>query len=105
MALNAWFVTYNCAGWNAGLPPIVRKETLNIADWNAMQLNININDFFELPETIGCPDCADGGAEWLEIDLANGKTHKVTFEYNKEPALLKTYIIKLREMLATNECK
>lgn len=105
MALNAWFVTYNCASWNAGFPPIVRKEVLNVADWDAVKINISINDFFELPETIGCPDCADGGAEWLEIELTNGKMHKVTFEYNNEPALLKTYIIKLREMLATNECK
>jgi hypothetical protein len=28
----------------------------------------------------GCPDCADGGAEWIEIGSAAGPI-RVTFEY------------------------
>jgi len=28
----------------------------------------------------GCPDCADGGAEWIEWSDGS-KTHRVTFEY------------------------
>ena len=38
-----------------------------------------MDSFFILEERIGCPDCADGGSEWIEI-LANNKTYKVTFE-------------------------
>lgn len=105
MELSSGIVTYNCSAWNASLQPITRKEVLNATNWDAMKLNLNTNDFFVLPTTIGCPDCADGGAEWLEIELKNGNIHKVTFEYNKEPALLKDYILKLREMLNANECK
>jgi len=67
--------------------------------------SINTTSFFKLPETIGCPDCADGGAEWLEIILLNGKKHKVTFEYRNEPTQLKNQIIKLREILSKNECR
>lgn len=33
-----------------------------------------------LPETIGCPDCADGGAEWIEVMDAGG-TARVTYEH------------------------
>jgi hypothetical protein len=60
---------------------------------------LNINDFFDLPTTIGCPDCADGGAEWIEIELVDGGKHKVTFEYRHEPEKVKDYIIKLREQM------
>ena len=28
----------------------------------------------------GCPDCADGGAEWIEIDTGSGPI-RVTFEF------------------------
>jgi len=98
-------IIYNCSGWNTNVQPITRTEVLSTAIWDGMKININVPDFFALPTTIGCPDCADGGAEWLEIELKNGNTHKVTFEYNNEPALLKSYIIKLREMLNTNDCK
>lgn len=104
IALNSRVVSYHCASWNTDFPPITRTEVLNVAAWDSVKLNINITDFFELPETIGCPDCADGGAEWLELELKNGNKHKVTFEYNNEPALLKNYILKLREMLTANEC-
>lgn len=58
---------------------------------------MNLNDFFKLSETIGCPDCADGGAEWVEVEYVSGKKHRVTFEYMKEPDELKDYLIGLRE--------
>lgn len=37
--------------------------------------------FLSLKEVYGCPDCADGGREWLEITFKNGKTKRVEFEY------------------------
>jgi len=98
-------VIYNCSSWNASIQPITHTDFLNAATWDGLKISLNTKDFFNLPSTIGCPDCADGGAEWLEINLKNGNTHKVTFEYNNEPALLKNYILKLREMLSSNECK
>ena len=98
-------ITYNCSGWTSNIQPITHTDVLNSDIWAGMKINLNTNDFFTLPTTIGCPDCADGGAEWLEIELKNGNTHKVTFEYNNEPVLLKSYSIKLREMLNANDCK
>lgn len=105
LVLKSGTVTYNCSSWNASLQQIVRTDMLNLSTWDGLKLNLNTMDFFALPVSIGCPDCADGGAEWLEIELKNGNTHKVTFEYNNEPALLKNYIVKLREILRANECK
>jgi hypothetical protein len=36
-----------------------------------------------LPETIGCPDCADGGAESLTIESA-GRSKTITFDHGAE---------------------
>jgi hypothetical protein len=47
-----------------------------------------------LPEVIGCPDCLDGGAEWIEV-TTNGKKHRVTFEYKNAPKELKAIADKL----------
>jgi hypothetical protein len=56
--------------------------------------------FVNLPKTIGCPDCADGGAEWIEIiSGSGGKSQKVTFEYMNEPAKLKDLASGLRTIL------
>jgi hypothetical protein len=38
--------------------------------------------FRQLDSVIGCPDCADGGAEWIEI-THGATTKRVTFEYGK----------------------
>lgn len=46
------------------------QNLLKLADWTY---------FSGLPERIGCPDCADGGAQWLEM-TNRGQTHRVTFE-------------------------
>lgn len=60
---------------------------------------IDLNTFTELANVIGCPDCADGGAEWIEI--TQGEIHhKVTFEYMNEPTNLKAYIGTLRMILS-----
>lgn len=62
--------------------------------------------FFELPEVIGCPDCEDGGAEWVEMKLQNGDKHKVYFEYLREPDVLKKLLAKLRsEMDKAEDCQ
>lgn len=49
--------------------------------------SVNFDAFLNLPSIIGCPDCTDGGAEWIEIS-SGGKSHKVTFEYGKAPVEL-----------------
>jgi hypothetical protein len=67
--------------------------------WDQIITDIDVETFFGLPETLGCPDCADGGAEWVEIELRNGEKHRVTFEYHNEPSDLLFPVAKLRELL------
>ena len=95
----------NCSSWSAELKPISKVIQTSKSTWDSVRVLLNSKEFLLLPETIGCPDCADGGAEWLELKMANGEMHKVTFEYYHEPEILKNYLGALRTILNKNACK
>lgn len=97
-------VTYSCSSWYPAISTVTTTSKINKSLADSIK-SIHPDSFFKLPEFIGCPDCADGGAEWLELELVSGEIHKVTFEYYKEPDLLKNYIENLRKLLSKNECK
>ena len=90
-------IIYTRSGWVDTIKTITCTEPLSDENWNAYRSEINSAKFFELPETIGCPDCTDGGAEYLELIVSSGEIHKVTFEYMNEPDLLKDCIAQLRQ--------
>lgn len=96
--------TFRCYSWYPAAQTVTKVDSIRNLTSDSIY-SLNTTAFFNLPGTIGCPDCADGGAEWLEIELTNGNKHKVTFEYHHEPTLIKTQIIKLREVLSSNECQ
>jgi hypothetical protein len=50
-----------------------------------------------LDSIIGCPDCADGGAEWFEI-VTNDTVERVTIEYGDSLEGLNNYIDLLRSV-------
>jgi len=52
-------------------PPEEFQELLAAVDMQALQA---------LPNVLGCPDCADGGAEWIEVETGN-TLKRVEFEY------------------------
>jgi len=64
------------------LPEKSTSERLPDDEWNALLQNVNWEDFKQQPEVIGCPDCADGGAEWVKLQIGNDEK-KVTFEFGK----------------------
>jgi hypothetical protein len=66
-------------------------------DWQQLQRLINREALQELPETIGCPDCADGGAEWIEIEEGEN-TCRITFEYNTDIPEIGPLLNKVREI-------
>jgi hypothetical protein len=93
-------IDFNKSGWEIGgaLPDISDTDDIDTDDWNELVEEIDFEDFTELDSIIGCPDCADGGAEWIEIKR-NQETYKVTFEYGNEPETVKPYIETLRSHL------
>lgn len=66
-------------------------------DWDKLLLTIDTTKFYALPEIIGCPDCADGGAEWVEI-VTKDKTVKVTFEFGNNVTDISGLLAFLREI-------
>jgi hypothetical protein len=67
--------------------------------------DIDLSAFLEMEETIGCPDCADGGAEWLELGFED-LVKRVTFEYGNEPEEFADIIPDLRKLMeGFNDCR
>lgn len=103
LILKSGTVTYSRSGWVDSIETITCTESLADSGWESFKTGLDSKMFFELSQTIGCPDCADGGAEWIEIETASGRSHKVTFEYMNEPDSLKYFVIGLREQIAKSD--
>lgn len=63
----------------ANNPPKIKDLKITKEEWNAIFNAIDIKQFEQLEERYGCPDCADGGAEYIEIKTISG-TKRVTIE-------------------------
>lgn len=91
--------TLSKTGWeNLGqLPEIQCSLPLESYEYISLKDSMDVGNFFSLDEIYGCPDCADGGAEWVEISFDTLK-HRVTFEYLNEPEELTPVVTALREL-------
>ncbi len=78
-----------------GGTPKTFKESLDASLQNSVVKGIDYESFKKLNEVVGCPDCADGGAEWVEIMKGDSK-HKVTFEFGKAPKEIESLVTVLR---------
>jgi len=82
---------------NGSTDSLVLRAPIETEQWDNLINSINDSGLKKLPETIGCPDCADGGSEWVEISENNKKT-RVTFEYGKTPEEIKSVIKSLKKL-------
>ncbi|PWS27034.1 hypothetical protein DHW03_13530 [Pedobacter yonginense] len=73
------------------------SKSISQDDVNAIKNLLNDARISALPEVIGCPDCADGGAEYVAVN-ADGKQYKITFEYGKAPKELEAVVSKLKAL-------
>jgi len=60
-----------------------RTERLPISgtEYEGLLDALDAEVFLGMEEVLGCPDCADGGAEWIEVERSGGDAKRVTFEY------------------------
>ena len=70
-------------------------DLLSETDYNAIMAAIDEQKIKALEGTFGCPDCADRGAEWIEL-FTDGQSYRVNFEYGKSVEGLETLIDLLR---------
>jgi hypothetical protein len=76
-------------------PDITRNDTITKTDYDNLLKSLDLKKFNDLPDVIGCPDCADGGAEWIEIKNGNS-VEKTTFGYNTDVPQIKNFLNNLR---------
>ncbi|MBC8154582.1 MAG: hypothetical protein H7Z72_16900 [Bacteroidetes bacterium] len=78
------------------LPPITCRGVLTEAKWTDLRAQADLSQLQKQPKTLGCPDCADGGAEFLEIQQG-GEQYRVTFEAGTTVPGFEALVTALRE--------
>ena len=73
------------------------SQSLDAAEWRELIEAVDLTALDGLPETIGCPDCADGGAEWIQVFTPNGEK-RVTFPFGDKVDGINPLIEKLRDI-------
>ena len=68
-------------------PPRTTSLTLSSTEWSRLVSLVDRAALGSLAGVHGCPDCADGGAEWIELRTASGAV-RVTFEFGRPPAAI-----------------
>jgi len=77
------------------LPDKYETVKMDKNKWQQMINAIDIKAFYMLPHTMGCPDCTDGGAEWLIIATSKNEW-KVEFDYDSSTVTTKKLLSIIR---------
>lgn len=87
-------------GWDeATYPERVYKEEMDPVLWRRLQSVADFAVFDRLNEVYGCPDCADGGSEWVSVNLS-GRMETVKLEYGAELEPIAALLGALRRLRA-----
>lgn len=86
------------SSWGESIPTQRFYHELPTIQADSISMFVNQTTFKQLENVIGCPDCADGGAEWVQIIFSDYSIHKVTFEYYHEPESIQPLVQLLRSM-------
>ena len=61
-------VVFIASSWsNPSYPDTMLNGNISIQEWDSLIESVDMDSFLSLDDIIGCPDCADGGGEWIEI--------------------------------------
>lgn len=77
------------------------NEALTATQTKNIEAVLNLNTFSKLENVYGCPDCADGGSEWIEIEQSKDNIKRVTFEFGKTIPEIDKLIVLLRKERTT----
>ena len=88
--------TYYMVGYQTDDYPMKTKPgKISIEEWNNLIIEIDEKQIKRMNNVYGCPDCADGGAEWVEI-VTKSYSKKITFEIYDVPGEISELVDKLR---------
>ena len=78
--------------------PVQRfTATLEAGEWQEIARLAEAAKFDDLPAVIGCPDCADGGAESLSV-TGPGGSKTVSFDHGAKVEALQPLLERVREL-------
>ena len=98
-------LTQSSTRMQSGITPKSCQSTISQADWDALRQSANLDAFSKQPVVIGCPDCTDAGAEYVEIEQGDQK-HRVTIPFAQTIPGFEPLLKALRSQRATfKECK
>ena len=78
-------------------PARVEERDVSGATWSDLRAAVEASDITSLDDIYGCPDCADGGAEWVEVET-QGSKKKVVFEAGDPPRGVASLVDALRSV-------
>lgn len=84
-------------GWNDSVTPKSKTTSFEEEKYNQLLAKVDQTKFLALDPVIGCPDCADGGAEWVEVTIG-ARTKKVTFGYGTDIDGISNAVSELRDL-------
>lgn len=84
-------------GWNNSVTPKSKTSSFQEKKYNQLLARVDQAKFLALDPVIGCPDCADGGAEWVEVTIG-ARTKKVTFGYGADIEGISEAVSELRDL-------
>ena len=77
------FATFLLRQWTPGQAEYRGTSRLTLDEWRSLVRALDMEALAALPDVLGCPDCADGGAEWIEVEH-EGTGKRVTFEFGSQ---------------------
>ena len=91
-------VVFEARSWGDENYPDKRLEgSITSEDWDTLVELIDMSALLAYEDRIGCPDCADGGAEWIQIQTTD-TLKKVLFEYGDSLAAIQPLLDKMRSL-------
>jgi len=93
-------ITFTASSWfPQDHPDKILQAVIERKEYEQIQSLVDFDKLAAFDDVIGCPDCADGGAEWLQISVED-QFKKITFEKGATLATIQPLINKLRQMYA-----
>jgi hypothetical protein len=99
VAIHDLEASYVLRQWVPNSLEIRGTSRITAREWRTLRRAIDMDALMALPDVIGCPDCADGGAEWIEVER-DGARKRVTFEFGGAIASIQALVEAARELRA-----
>jgi len=92
-------VRLTTVGWDDDYPPLTAVSSITDDEKDALMQALDKDRFLPLDFMYGCPDCADGGAEWIRM-IYSDTVKQVSFEFLEEPAALEPAMATIRPIMS-----